>query len=443
MFKEKYAQGKALRNKVARTDHSWWKPSADRPPVEKMIELSDYDRLPELIPIRHFRMMKSPFVFYRATASLMARDLSLTASAGINVQACGDCHLMNFGCFSTPERTLIADMNDFDETHPGPWEWDVKRLATSFMLACRAKGLSEQESTDITMRLVTSYQDKVAEYAQMNFLDLWYTKFTIEDLRGLSDNKKFQDRITKVLKKTEDESHEKTLYKMAESTEAGHKIMDKPPLIYHPVDMEESREMINQFMANYKATLQPDRKLLLDQYTLEDLALKVVGVGSVGTRCFVVLMMNENNEPLFVQIKEARPSVLEPFTQPAIYKHQGERIVQGQRIVQAASDIFLGWSMWNGRHYYLRQLRDKKVSFEVDSFGKTYLALYARLCGTILARAHCKSAKGPLICGYMGQGDDFSKAVGRFATVYADQTEKDYGDFIKAVKTGKLEIKEE
>lgn len=444
MFKEKYAQGKELRDKVSRSSHSSWKAPADRPPVENMIEASNYDRLPGLIPIRHFRMTKSPFVFYRATASLMARDLALTPVTGINVQACGDCHLMNFGVFSTPERTMVADMNDFDETMPGPWEWDIKRLATSFMLASRAKNLSEEDGHDITMELASSYQKKLNEYSEMNFLELWYTKFTMDDLRKMTRSKKVQERITKVLEKAEAQSHEQVLYKITTSTIAGHEIADQAPLIYHPFDMKESKEMINQFMEKYKSTLQPDRKLLLDQYRIVDVALKVVGVGSVGTRCYVVLMMNENDEPIFVQVKEARQSVLEPYTQPSLYAHQGERVVQGQRIIQAASDIFLGWSMGpTGRHFYLRQLRDKKVSFEVDTFDKFRLTLYARLCGNILARAHCKSAKGALICGYIGQSDQFTEALCKFAVAYADQTEKDYNDFMKAVKSGKLEIKEE
>ena len=443
-FQEKYAWGKNLRNKVSRNNHADWNVPSDRPSVTQMIDLSNYDRLPDLIPIRHFRMSKSPFAFYRATASLMARDLSSTLTTGINIQICGDCHLMNFGAFSTPERTMVADINDFDETHPGPWEWDVKRLATSFVLACREKNFNEKDSHDITMEFASTYRDKMNEYSKMDFLELWYTKFTMDDLRRISRSKRFQDRISKVLQKAETQSHEKVLYQITASTIAGHEITDKLPLIYHPFDMKEAKEMINQFMDKYKNTLQPDRKLLLDQYRVVDVALKVVGVGSVGTRCFVVLMMNDNDEPIFVQVKEARQSVLEPYTQPSFYGHNGERIVQGQRIMQAASDIFLGWSMGpGGRHFYLRQLRDKKISFDVYSYGKFGLTLYARLCGNILARAHCKSAQGASICGYMGQGDQFTEAICEFAVGYADQTESDYTDFVKAVKEGKLEIKEE
>src|SRR6201995_2949851 len=234
MFKEKYNTGKKLREKTPRNTHAYWKAPSHRPSVVSMIEASNYDRLPNLIPIRHFRMMASSFVFYRATASLMARDLSSTPISGITVQACGDCHLMNFGCFATPERTLVADMNDFDETNPGPWEWDLKRLATSFMLACRSKNFSEKLSHDITMELVSSYQDNMNEYSRMNFLELWYTKFTVEDIRAMSKSKSLQERVTKVLEKASTESHEKVLRKITQNSINRREITDQPPLIYHP-----------------------------------------------------------------------------------------------------------------------------------------------------------------------------------------------------------------
>jgi uncharacterized protein (DUF2252 family) len=444
MFKDKYNQGKELRGKIPRSDQAFWKKPSKRPSVQQMIELSNYDRLPNLIPIRHFRMTESSFVFYRATASLMARDLSSTPSSGIIVQSCGDCHLMNFGCFATPERTMVADINDFDETNPGPWEWDLKRLATSFMLACREKNFSEEVGRNITMELILRYQNKLKEYSEMNFLELWYTKFTLEDIRKLSANKKLQERVTKTLQKAETLSHERVFYKITKDALAHREITNQPPLIYHPFDVKKLLELINQFMENYKSTLQPDRKLLLDQYKVVDIALKVVGVGSVGTRCYVVLMMNDNDEPIFVQVKEARQSVLEPYTQPSRYAHHGERVVQGQRMIQAASDIFLGWAVGEeGRHCYLRQLRDKKISFEVDTYDKFGLTLYAHLCGDILARAHCKSAQGPFICGYLGKGEVFANAICEFAVAYADQTERDYADFMKAVRAGKLPIEKE
>ena len=444
MFKDEYAAGKKLRNEIPRSAHAKWKEPANRPSVEHQIELSNYDRLPELIPIRHYRMSRSPFVFYRATASLMARDLSYTPSTGITVQCCGDCHLMNFGGFATPERAMVADINDFDETNPGPWEWDLKRLAASFVLACRSKNFSASITHEITIELISTYRDRLNEYAEMNFLELWYTKFTFEDLDHLSTSKRLHGAVRKTMHKVEDQSHEQIYYKITAGALAERAIADQPPLIFHPMDVNETMDIISGFMDQYKSTLQPDRRFLLDQYKIVDVALKVVGVGSVGTRCYVVLMMNHHDEPLFLQVKEARPSVLEPYTQKSAYTHNGERVVQGQRIIQAASDIFLGWTLGPaGRHFYLRQLRDKKVSFSVDVYEKFGLTLYAHMCGIILARAHCKSAKGPFIAGYIGSGEQFIEAIYDFAIAYADQTEKDYNDFMKAIKAGKFQVQEE
>lgn len=444
MYKEKYKIGKALRDKTPRSIHARWQPDAIRPSVESMVSQSEYDRLPELIPIRHFRMSRSPFVFYRATASLMARDLASTAYSGINVQACGDCHLMNFGGFATPERTIIIDVNDFDETNPGPWEWDLKRLATSFVLACREKSFSRLDTNEITMALIDAYCQKIRKYAGMNFLDLWYTKFSLEELQRNSRSERTKAHIAKAITRASAQTHDTIFYKITANTLNKIEISDQPPLVYHPYNIEESMNEIISFMYQYKNTLQPDRRMLLEQYKVVDLALKVVGVGSVGTRCFVMLLMNDNNEPLFLQVKEASVSVLEHFTGRSEFQHAGERVVHGQRIIQAASDIFLGWATGpKGRFYYLRQLRDKKLTPNIDGFDKHLLAEYARLCGNILARAHCKTGLGPLICGYIGKCGIFTDAISKFATAYADQTEKDYDEFMKAIRAGKLAVSEE
>lgn len=441
MFREKYRAGKALREKTPRSEHAMWSVPLDRPSVEEMIGQSNHDRLPELIPIRHFRMSKSPFVFYRATALLMARDLSGTPSAGIIVQACGDCHLMNFGGFATPERTMIIDINDFDETSPAPWEWDLKRLATSFLLACREKGLTESDTKDVTMGLLYSYQKKIGEYASMNFLDLWYSKLTLEEVERHAKTKEGRDRLARAIRKANEQTHDSVFYKITADTLGKIEITDQRPLVYHPIDVQEHMNGIMAFMDHYKSTLQQDRKLLLDQYRVIDVALKVVGVGSVGTRCMVVLLMNDNKEPLFLQVKEAGPSVLEHYAGESVYQHPGERVVQGQRLIQTASDLFLGWATApDGRNYYLRQLRDKKISPQIETFSKELIGGFARICGNTLARAHCKTGQGPLICGYIGKGDLFATAVFKFALAYADQTEKDYADFIQAVKAGKFEI---
>jgi uncharacterized protein (DUF2252 family) len=443
MFKEKYAAGKDIRNKTPRSEHAKWKASHNRPSVSKMIELSNYDRLPNLIPVRHYRMSASPFVFYRATASIMARDLSHTASSGIFVQTCGDCHLMNFGGFATPERHLIMDINDFDETLPGYWEWDIKRLATSFILAAREKQFSENHAEEVSMELLSAYREALKEYSNMKFIDLWYLKFDLEEMAA-QHKEQSKERLAKTLAKAKNQTNDTVFYKMTSDNMGQFNITEEPPLIMHPFDLKESMTMIETFLNEYKNTLQPDRKFLFEQYKVTDVALKVVGVGSVGTRCYVVLLLNDDNEPLFIQVKEARQSVLEPYIKPSIYQHHGERIVQGQRLMQSASDIFLGWTTGlQGRHYYLRQLKDKKISANVETMNKEILILYAQYCARVLAKAHGKTNIGAVICGYIGKGDQFAKAVTEFAKLYADQTEKDYEGFMRAIKSGKLVMTEE
>jgi len=386
-------------------------------------------------------MSTSPFVFYRATASFMARDLSFTPSSGIAVQICGDCHLMNFGGFATPERHVILDINDFDETLPGPWEWDLKRLAVSFVLAARDKGFSRNSADDLVMELVSSYQEALNKFSDMNLLDLWYLKFDLEDLIREQKNDELKERLAKNLARGSKQTHDKVFYKMTSDNMGQFSITEQPPLILHPFDLAESLGMISTFFDHYKNTLQPDRRLLFDQYHITDVALKVVGVGSVGTRCYVALLLNDNNEPLFIQVKEARQSAIEPFSQPSAYSHNGERIVQGQRLMQSASDIFLGWTTGpHGRQYYLRQLRDKKISPDVDTLNKEFMEIYARYCARVLAKAHCKTNKGAVICGYIGKGDRFAEAISEFSELYADQTEKDFDEFKKAIQKGELPI---
>jgi uncharacterized protein (DUF2252 family) len=444
MFQEKYAIGKEIRGKTPRGSQAQWKAPHDRPSVKQMIDLSNYDRLPELVPVRHFRMSGSPFVFYRATASLMARDLSSTSSSGIIVQACGDCHLMNFGGFATPERHVVMDINDFDETLPGPWEWDLKRLAVSFVLAGRDKSFSKNNTDEVVMKLISAYQDALNEFSNMNLLDLWYLKFDLDEIVRKQKNEALKDRLAKSLEKGQKQTHDKVFYKMTTNNMGQFTINDQPPLILHPFNLEESMEMINTFFDQYKNTLQPDRRFLFEQYHITDVALKVVGVGSVGTRCYIALLLNDKNEPVFIQVKEARQSVLEPYTKPSFYKHNGERIVQGQRLMQSASDIFLGWATGPmGRQYYLRQLRDKKISPNIETLNKELLIIYAQYCARVLAKAHCKTNQGGVICGYIGKGDRFAEAITEYAELYADQTEKDFEEFKKATRSGELPISKE
>lgn len=440
MLQEKYKSGVKIRERVSRKDHANWQIPPGRPSVEEMISQSIADLVPELIPIRHSRMSASPFVFYRGTASIMARDLSYTPSSGVIVQACGDCHLMNFGGFVTPEGNIVLDINDFDETTPGAWEWDLKRLATSFALAARENELYQNDADDIVFELVSAYRDKLLEYTSMNLLEFWHFEFNFENIIRDSVSDKTKERLKKFLAHSDKIVNDGVLFKTGKNSAGDHSIKDQPPLITHPTDMDESLKLMGNFLDQYKKTLLPDSRILLDQYKLEDVAYKVVGVGSVGTRCYVVLFINENAEPLFIQVKEARPSVLVPYTAKNIYEHQGERVVQGQRLIQSASDIFLGWATdATGRHFYLRQLKDRKITVNIKSMEKKMLSIYAKYCGWILAKAHCKTGQGSLIYGYIGKNEIFPKAIMRFSKAYADQTEKDYNKFMNAIRSGKLQ----
>lgn len=433
-FKQHIAKGKALRSKFPRETMALWKVPSGRIPIVEQIKASDRDRLPDLIPVRHERMKESPFVFYRATAGIMAADLA-GVSSGLHVQAIGDCHLMNFGGFATPERALVFDANDFDETHVAPFEWDVKRLGASFVLAARAGGMSDKEAEGVAFELAASYRDGVREYAQLPMLDLWYMKFDLRVLSKTAKNARGRKVLAEAIEAAEKNTHVKTFYKLTQSNLGRFEIREEKPLVYHPLDMKKDLDMILRFLDEYKRTLQADRRHLFEQYKVVDVALKVVGVGSVGTRCFVVLLMNDRDEPLFLQIKEARNSVLAPFTTAETYAHQGRRIVEGQRLVQAASDMFLGWSTGPlGRHFYLRQLRDMKMALDVDSFDEELLTAYARLCGRVLARAHVRTSNGAVLSGYFGDSDAGPEALAKFSMLYADQTEKDHAAFVRGLR---------
>ncbi|HTQ64982.1 MAG TPA: DUF2252 domain-containing protein [Puia sp.] len=429
-------QGKELRQQVGRKTQGEFRTAHSRPSVADMVKASEHDRLPELIPVRHQRMAVSPFSFYRGTAGIMALDLSSLPYTNIQVQAIGDCHLMNFGGFATPERTLVFDANDFDETLPAPWEWDLKRLATSFVLAGRNNQLKEANNEELAFTLVQSYRRHIIEFEQMSLLDLWYMKFDIQSIAEKSKSIELKQMLDAAMNKAQKESNEKILYKTTRNVSGNFEIADQPPLIYHETVTDDKTQWV-QFLNFYSQTLQTDRRSLFNQYTLMDVALKVVGVGSVGTRCYVLMMMNHKEEPLFLQVKEAKESVLEQYIAKSIYAHSGQRVVEGQRLVQAASDIFIGWSTGTGgRYFYLRQLRDRKIAPAVDEFDREVLIAYAKLCGRMLARAHAKTGNASLMSGYMGKSEMLDEAISRFAVAYANQTEKDYEEFIKAVKAG-------
>lgn len=447
--KERKAAGKALRERVPREQHGEWSASGRRcDPVDQVIE-SGQGRLPELLPIRHGRMMVSPFTFYRGTANIMAADLADTPVSGINAQICGDCHLLNLGAFATPERRVIIDINDFDETLPGPWEWDVKRLAASFVLAARSNGFSRADQRDAALACVRAYRARMAEFADMHALDVWYasidTKAVFRTLRDAVTVKRFSKRVDKAAART---VAEEDFPKMVAQEGDRPVIKEARPLIYHHpfITLEQTREVIERTFADYRMTLADDRRVLLDRYRIKDFSLKVVGVGSVGTFCAVMLMMAESDDPLFLQVKEARASVLERHLPKSVYTNHAQRVVAGQRLMQSASDIFLGWAQGHGqekRHFYVRQLRDVKVKPLVEIFNPTTMEDYGSICGWALARAHARSGDAAMISGYLGKSDAFDRAIARFGFSYADQAERDHAIFTGAIGKGRIEAQME
>ena len=444
---ERRAEGKALRDTVPREAHGQWRPpKGRRDPVELVLE-SNHGRISELIPIRHGRMLDSPFAFYRGSAALMAADLAHTPVSGLRVQACGDAHLMNFGGFATPERNVIFDINDLDETLPAPWEWDLKRLTASVVLAGRHLGLREYDSARAGIATVRAYREQMSEYAFMRTLDVWYDKIDLESM---------VDRLTKEAAKTNvqlrgrerlEKARKRSLVaddfpKLVEHHGAAPVIKDNPPLIYHPSE-ELAPGLKRGFaepFAKYRESLPEATRLLFDRFHFFDLAIKVVGVGSVGTICGIALFMAADDDPLFIQIKEARASVLEPYAGKSLHENHGQRVVAGYHLMQSASDIFLGWSEGlNRTHYYLRQLRDMKLSAIIEDWDFNLLRAYSKMCAFALARAHARTGDAAAISGYMGSSEIFDDAICEFAVEYADQTERDYRAFVKAVRSGRVE----
>jgi len=445
---DRAAAGKALRDKIPREWHGGWKEFKGRPSPIDILQRSDVGRMKELVPLRYGRMLQSPFAFFRGSAGLMASDLSRTPNTGLQVQACGDCHLMNFGGFATPERNIIFDINDFDETSPAPWEWDIKRLVASMVLAARSIGLSDRQGRDCAETTARSYREHMREFSRMDPLRVWYTNISAEDLSGIvpkAAQKRLRKRLAKVTSGT---GSELDFPKLAGTIAGQTRITDQPPLIFHPegIHAAETWAQIERVLLAYRETLADDRRMLLDRYRLVDVAMKVVGVGSVGRMCSIALLMSEANDPLFLQCKEAGESVLEPFAGKSIYKHHGQRVVMGQRLMQPASDIFLGWVTGRtGQSLYVRQLRDAKIKPLVETFDAEALEAYGMICGWVLARAHSKvSELSTTISGYLGSSsDEFDKAMGRFALAYADQAERDHAALKAAVKRGKITIYQE
>ena len=452
---ERVARGKAARAEVPRDSHAVFDPPSDRADPIALLEEQARSRVPELVPVRWGRMLVSPFTYYRGAALPMASDLATTPVSGISVQACGDAHLSNFGLFGSAERRLMFDVNDFDETLPGPWEWDVKRLAASLEVAGRENQFPAKQRREIVMAAAAQYRQAMRNFAGMTSLEVWYAHADIDQLRA-QFNTQLQERQKKLLDKglakarTRDSMQE--LGKLTRMVDGRPRIISDPPLLV-PIDelmpAERDRESVEEelrgLIAKYQRTLETDRRYLLQQFEFCDMARKVVGVGSVGTRCWIILMLGrDETDPLFLQVKEAEASVLSRFVGASKYANQGQRVVVGQRLMQAASDIFLGWQRnpagmdGQPRDFYVRQLRDWKFSMEIGLLRPEGLQMYGALCGWTLARAHARSGDRVAIAAYLGNSDVFDRAITKFATVYADQNERDHQSLVDAVASGRI-----
>jgi uncharacterized protein (DUF2252 family) len=474
---ERTARGREAASLTPPSVHSGWKPAGDRADPVVLLEAQNLTREPDLVPVRHGRMMASPFTFYRGAAKIMAADLADTPVAGLDAQLCGDAHLSNFGLFASPERKLVFDLNDFDETLPGPFEYDVKRMAASFTIAARNNGFSWADARAATLASVRAYREAMISFAQMGTMDIWYAHLDEDELmKGVRSavagfvkgekgkkgkkgkaNKKLAKRREKIAEKTRAKAHTRdslqALSKLAEVADGKYRIVSQPPIVVPGRDLlstfglspDDVGPVIREQFTSYRATLQDDRRRLLERFEIVDVARKVVGVGSVGTRAFIVLLQGRDaHDPLFLQIKEATASVFEEHLGKSKYRQHGERVVQGQRMMQAASDIYLGWTKGVDvrRHYYWRQLRDMKGSIEVETLLPPGLSFYARTCGQTLARAHARSGDPVAIAEYLGGGDAFDLSITDFSLAYADQNEEDYQEFVNAVKSGRLQAVE-
>ena len=436
-FDARQAAGKALRDKAPRAGQSKFTVPRKGRDVVAMLRASNRGRVPTLVPIRYGRMLHSPFAFLRGAASIMAFDLATTPTSGIRVQACGDAHLMNFGGFATPERHLVFDLNDFDETLVAPWEWDLKRLAASITVAGRHLGFPKRRNAEATMAAAASYREHMALFAPMHALELWYQRIDAAQVAELHFDALPKNAATAPPHPVT----EKLFPKFTEVVGQTRQIKEELPLMFRPRQGDATISNIGRLMAGYRDTLPLDRRTLLDRFELVDVAIKVVGVGSVGTRCAVALLMASEDDSLLLQFKEARPSVFEPYMGRSHFANHGERVVEGQRLLQAASDIFLGWSRdpAQGVDFYVRQLRDCKTAADIETMDFPHLQDYAHHCGAALARAHAKAGDAAAISGYCGRGAALDTALARFAAAYADQTEADYNALKAAAKTGRIE----
>jgi uncharacterized protein (DUF2252 family) len=451
---ERAARGKTARGAVPRSSHAAWEPPADRPDPIGILEAQATSRVADLVPIRYGRMVSTPFAFYRGAAAIMASDLSTTPRSGIKVQTCGDAHVSNFGLFGSPERELLFDINDFDETLPGPWEWDVKRLAASLAIAGRNNGFSTKKRREILLRATGGYRKAMEEFAGMRNLDVWYAHLRVQAglprLRAMLDRASLKE-AEKLVGKARTKDSMQAFEKLTHVVDGERRIISTPPLVV-PVEELFSEEVVSNLFASmqslirtYRRSLLGDRRHLLESFRFAHIARKVVGVGSVGTRAWILLMLGrDDQDPLFLQAKEAQASVLEPFVGKSHYSQHGQRVVEGQRLMQASSDIFLGWERFTGpdgvaRDFYLRQLRDWKGSWAPEAMIPEVMGVYAEMCGWTLARAHARSGDRIAISSYLGASEAFDRAIAEFSEAYADQNERDHAALTQAIATGKVQ----
>ena len=450
---ERAATGKAARALAPRAAHGEWAPATDRPDPVDLLEEQAASRVQELVPIRYGRMLVSPFTFFRGAAYPMAADLAGAPRSGLDVQLCGDAHLSNFGAFAGPDRRLMFSINDFDETLPGPFEWDVKRLAASFAVAGRDRGFDAKQRQSINLMVTRAYREGIRNFAGMRNLDLWYARIDVDEIAAFVAQRgsgKQRKQFERNLAKAQSKDSMKAFTKLTEVVDGKRRIAADPPLIVPIEDVAtglepaELEEFLRGVIRSYRRTLSPDRRRLLERYRYAHAARKVVGVGSVGARAWIVLMLGrDETDPLFLQLKEAQASVLEPFLGKSTFNHHGQRVVEGQRLTQAASDIMLGWIRLDdvdgvSRDFYMRQLWDGKGSAIVETMNPKAMTAYAELCGHTLAKAHARSGDAIAIASYLGAGDSFDRALASFAEAYADQNERDYGALQAAVKSGRV-----
>jgi uncharacterized protein (DUF2252 family) len=452
---ERAASGRAARSEARRSSHAAWEPPEDRADPVAILERQAASRVPELVPIRYGRMSASPFAFFRGAAAVMSADLATTPVSGLRVQACGDAHLSNFGAFAAPDRRLVFDLNDFDESLPGPWEWDLKRLAASFAIAGRENGFKRKERVPAVLGAARSYREAMRAFAPQSNLEVWYARLDVESVMGeIEAEPKLTKQVRKGVAKAQAKDSVRALEKLTHVVAGELRIHGDPPLIVPAEELmpaEESRDLeqvLLEVLDSYRASLPGDRQHLFDGYRFRHMARKVVGVGSVGTRAWIVLLTGaEDSDPLFLQAKEAQASVLEPYAGASRYKNHGRRVVEGQRLMQAASDIFLGWCPAVGfdgqqRDFYVRQLWDWKRSVEIEQLTPHGLELYARMCGWTLARAHARSGDRIAIAAYLGSSDAFDNAIAEFSESYADQSERDHAALVAAIDSGRIVAEE-